>query len=230
MAHINSTLLWHKYAESYFKEGMKVLEISPVGYPSYYESHFLNKGISIDWNGLDVRVDYIGNAGENPKFTLSSEEYKYPFPSDHFDIVFADQVLSCVGYLWPWYQELVRITKPGGLIVIVTAYSYERCPSPIDSWRVSADGMLKLNEYFGLQTLQCVTESLELEHFGIKDEIGHYFPGTSFSNPRRDANKQNKINKIKRFWNNLVGYFPSLRMVLLNPVSCSFDTISIAQK
>ncbi len=231
MGHLNSNLLWHKYAETYFKNGGSILEIGPAGYPTYYEQQLKKNPANFKYVVLDIANDFISGAETNPNFILSKDPLKYPLDDDEFDIVFSDQVIAHVEYFWVWYGELIRVTKPGGYIITINAWSYPRCPSPIDAWRIHSDGMEVLNKYYNLETILCITESLELKKFGIPDKTGYYFPGASITNPHGGTSKKNlQINQAKALWNRLIGKVPGVRALLLNPVHASFDTINIARK
>lgn len=231
MGHLNSHLIWHKYAERYFETGKKVLEIGPAGFPTYFEKHLTQKGIHTDYHVLDLASDFISGAEHNPKFILATDPLNYPFSDNSFDIVFSDQVLAHVEFFWQWYGELKRITKPGGLIITINSYSYPSCPSPIDAWRVHSDGMKALNKFYELRTLESITSSEEMEYFGISKQPGSYFAGASFENPYGpDDNKNRRINSFKKGWNQIVGRIPKLRSFLMNPVQVAFDTITIARK
>ena len=231
MGHLNSHLIWHKHAELYFTADKEILEIGPAGYPTYYENELIKNKISSKYKVLDLSYEFISGAENNPYFILSTDPLKYPIEDNSFDVVFSDQVLAHVDYFWVWYGELMRITKPGGYIITINSYSYPRCPSPIDAWRVHSDGMKLLNQFYGLETISSVTESLELEKFNISQKTGYYYPGASISKPFGGfLNINLRINLIKNSWNQMIGRIPKLRSVLLNPVQVSFDTITIARK
>ncbi len=231
MGHLNSNLLWEKYASSLFSNGKQILEIGPAGYPSYYQKYAQQHNDIDTYHCLDVRTDFISGAEANPHFIYAKDGYHYPLEDDMYDIVFSDQVLAHVPFFWDWYKELKRIAKPGGLIITICSQSYPACPSPTDGWRVSADGMLALNEYVGLEVMLCKTESAEMEKFKIQRKPGHYFPGASIQNPYHAASDPNlKINLVKRNWNNIIGRIPGVRAFALNPVQVAFDTITIARK
>ncbi|MBW7840180.1 MAG: methyltransferase domain-containing protein, partial [Chitinophagaceae bacterium] len=186
MGHLNGRLLWHKYAESYFEKAESILEIGPLGYPTYYENILRKKSDKVEYKVLDIGSDFISGAEKNPNFILSKDPMDYPIGDNSFDIVFSDQVLETVDFIWVWYKELARITQPGGYVITINAYSYPRCPSPIDAWRVHSDGMKVLNQYSGLKTILSVTESLELEKYKVPLRTGAYFPGASITNPYGD--------------------------------------------
>ncbi len=231
MGHLNSNLLWHKYAEEYFLPGTSIVEIGPAGYPTYYEKKLRAKNIDLDYKVLDVSTDYISGAEANPNFILSCDPMHYAVEDDAFDIVFSDQVMAHVGLFWIWYQELIRITKPGGYIITICSKSYAQCPSPIDAWRIHSDGMQSLNDHYKLQTIHCSTESAEMEHFKVPKKTGYYYAGSSFIKPHgEDHNKVFTLNMLKNRWNKMIGSLPGIRAALLSPVQVAFDTISIAQK
>ena len=167
MWHLNSKLLWIKYAKEYFGKGAKVLEIGPSGNPSYFEKALSQRNLDITYHTLDVRTEFISGAENAANFILAEQPYNYPIADDTYDIVFSDMVIAHVPYFWDWYKELKRIVKPGGYIITICAYSYPPCPSPIDAWRVHSDGMKALNDYVGLQTILSITESLEKDAYNI---------------------------------------------------------------
>ncbi|MFT3980973.1 MAG: methyltransferase domain-containing protein [Ferruginibacter sp.] len=231
MGHLNSRLLWHKYAEQHFGKEDRVLEIGPQGYPSYYEQALQKKYDAPDYTVLDIRTNFISGAEQHPRFILSEDALHYPIEDNAFDIVFSDQVLAHVEYFWAWYGELIRITKKGGYIITINSYSYPSCPSPIDAWRVHSDGMKALNKYYNIETILSVTESAELAAFGIPEKTGYYFPGASVSKPYGGhSNKNLRINMVKKYWNKFAGLIPGFRSVAMNPSQVAFDTITIARK
>ena len=231
MAHLNAYLLWEKYAATYFSEANSILEIGPSAYPSFYEINTKRTNGYTIFKTIDLNLDYISNAPTNPNFIKANDPYHYPFPNHEFDIVFSDQVLAHVDRFWEWYIELARIVKPGGYVITINSYSYPLCPSPKDSWRVSSDGMKILNDYAGLKTIISITESLELEKFGIPKKSGFYYPGPSFVDPYNTGDiKLKTINRIKTSWNKFIFNIPILRALLMAPVNCAFDSITIAQK
>lgn len=231
MAHLNARLLWKKYAAQYFSEGKMILEIGPAGFPSFYQGIVNTDNVNVIYHSLDVQTDFISGAEKSECFILSEDPYNYPVEDNCYDIVFSDQVLAHVPFFWDWYKELVRITKPGGYIITICSQSYPSCPSPIDAWRVSSDGLEALNRYYKLETMVSSTESLEMELYKIRNATGHFFAGASIIKPYNESNnKVWQINKLKRVWNNIVGKIPILRAFMLNPVQLAFDTINIAQK
>jgi len=61
-----------------------------------------------------------------------------------FDITFSMDVLEHVDNPFDAAKECIRITKPGGLLVHRTLFSYRYHPSPNDYWRFTSQGLEKL--------------------------------------------------------------------------------------
>jgi SAM-dependent methyltransferase len=67
-----------------------------------------------------------------PEFSILA----LPFPDDHFDVVFSDQVLEHVeGNPFVALQESARVTRPGGYIIHTTCFFNEIHCQPDDFWR-----------------------------------------------------------------------------------------------
>lgn len=67
-----------------------------------------------------------------------------PFSDQTFDAVCTDQVLEHVAHPKAVATELLRITKPGGLIYSATPFMYPFHPSPKDYTRWSVEGLAML--------------------------------------------------------------------------------------
>ncbi len=229
--HLNGTLLFKKYALPYFKDNMKVLEIAPFGTPSFYMEIVNNH--NIQWFTLDISEKFIGTQNQNPYFILAKEPYRYPIEDQSFDIIISDQVIAHVNLFWVWMQELKRILKKEGHIITIASLSYPACPSPVDCWRIHADGMNALNEFLNLKTLLVKTESLELQYFGYPEKYNKIpnfrVQSESIATTNTKTPKILLVNKIKIFFNSIFYRIPLLRS-FLNPVRTAYDTISIAQK
>lgn len=75
---------------------------------------------------------------------LIAEAERLPFADHTFDAVVSEQVLEHVRGPWRAAQEIVRVTKPGGLIYTATPYMFPLHPSPKDYSRWSVDGLADL--------------------------------------------------------------------------------------
>ena len=58
--------------------------------------------------------------------------------SGSFDVVFSLDVLEHLKRPWEAIDECIRLTKPGGLLIHRTIFSYRYHPMPIDFWRFSS--------------------------------------------------------------------------------------------
>jgi SAM-dependent methyltransferase len=150
--HINSRLLFKKFAKELFKPGTRVLEIGPDKNPSTFNEIV---GInSIDWQTLDI------HPGVNLTY-LAKTEYSFSIADNTFDIVFSGQVIEHVRKPWIWMKELARVCKTGGQVITINPVSWPYHEAPIDCWRIFPEGMRALYEEAGLRVLLCKMESLE---------------------------------------------------------------------
>ncbi|MBT3217924.1 MAG: methyltransferase domain-containing protein [Proteobacteria bacterium] len=150
--HRNSFLLFEKYAQPYFDDAARVLEIGPSEFPSAYCAKVFRP--AMQWDTLDI--------AENSRLTYSGVgEYSFPVDDSTYDIVFSGQVLEHVRKIWRWMPELARVTKPGGLVITLSPVSYPYHAAPHDCWRAHPEGMRALCEDSGLVPELCLSESVE---------------------------------------------------------------------
>ena len=169
--HLNSELLFFKYAKEYFKPHMIIIEIGPDKVPSTYNS--LIEDTTISWDTLDI---YQSN-----KITYCvTEEYVYPINDNCYDIVLSGNVMEHVKKIWIWIKELARICKKGGYVIIINPVSWIYHEAPIDCWRAYPEGMKALYEEAGLEVVMSVWESLETPNYR------RYIPGISLQHHGRN--------------------------------------------
>lgn len=157
--HLNSRLLFEKYALDYFQPGLKVLEIGPNELPSIYQKLAQKPGVQ--WDTIDIQ--------NNPQLTYRmTGEYEFPIPTGTYDVVVSGQVLEHVKKIWVWMREISRVCKVGGTVISINPLSYGYHESPVDCWRVYPEGMRALYDDCGLDpTMSCV-EALEPTSLRIK--------------------------------------------------------------
>jgi len=226
--HLNSELVFKKFAQEYFTKDSKVLEIGADRLPTWY-SKTVNDS-SIDWYTLDIQAHWETiSIGEGKKEMtnqiLSKHEYDYPIEDNTFDIVFSAQVMEHVKNIWKWMDELKRITKPGGLIIIIApaSWPYHVAPQVVDCWRIYPDGMKALMEEKDLEILVNRFDSLE------KDLIPAYVPtvpGAGFGKMEDLNSKQTK---------KLFGYYKVISKILYvrnlkTPITVSYDSVCVVRK
>jgi SAM-dependent methyltransferase len=202
--HLNSRLLFEKYAREHFRSGMRVLEIGPDGSPTTYQS-IVDDG-SIGWDTVDLL--------EGPHVTFSaSSEYSFPIPDNAYDIVLSGQVIEHVRRIWAWMPEVARVCNPGGLVITINPVSWPFHQAPVDCWRIYPDGMKALYEDSGLDVLLSRWESLEATEFTS------HIPGRShpagYRPPRWPDWVQDAFRALSR-----AGF----------PVERAYDTVTIGRK
>ena len=165
--HLNSELLFRKYASPVFSDKQHVLEIGPTGFPSVYQ-RIVEKD-SIKWDTVDFAdTKYIGSANQFLTYPIN-DPYSFPIGNDKYDIVLSGQVIEHVEKIWLWLKELKRVTKNGGLIIIINPVSWPFHEAPLDCWRIFPSGIKALADEAGLEIILSLFESLEKEELGEKD-------------------------------------------------------------
>jgi len=152
--HLNSELLFTKYAKKYFKPGIRVLEIGPNSLPSKYYSLVRDRSVHWDTLGLD--------SSRFKRLTFRSKsEYNYPLDDNSYDIVLSGQVLEHVKKVWIWMKELARICNKGGHVITINPISWEYHEVPVDCWRVYPEGMRALYDEANLKVILSEFEDLD---------------------------------------------------------------------
>ncbi|ORX34742.1 S-adenosyl-L-methionine-dependent methyltransferase [Kockovaella imperatae] len=93
----------------------------------------------VQWTGLDLfAIERRPSQPSNVEYVKGNVLTGLDFPDGHFDIVHARHLITAVQNWRPVIDELVRITKPGGLII-----SVEIC-FPITVYNGTEEDTLKL--------------------------------------------------------------------------------------
>jgi ubiquinone/menaquinone biosynthesis C-methylase UbiE len=221
--HLNSKLLFQKYAVPYFKNNLKVLEIGPAGYPSAYQQVINNP--SITWDTVDFAdTTFIDNAVSNLSYKIS-DPYVFPIEDNVYDIVLSGQVIEHVEKIWEWLKEIKRVVKPDGLILTINPVSWPYHEAPIDCWRIFPNGIKALADENNLSVELNLFESLEEEYLKSIFQGQVCIPGKSYNY----ENSEKKINLILK-WNKIMHKIPKVKNYFTIPIEVSVDTISILKK
>jgi SAM-dependent methyltransferase len=157
--HLNSKLLFQKYALPYFSDGMRVLEIGPDGSPSTYQKLVNKPGIT--WHTIDMF--------DSPQLTYRNrDEYCFPIEAASYDLVLSAQVIEHVRKIWKWMAEVSRVCRPGGTIITINPVSFRYHEAPIDCWRIYPDGMKALYDEAEIDMVHSTAEALEPLSHGLK--------------------------------------------------------------
>lgn len=133
---INRALL--RYGEA---ESASVLDVGSRDVNGTYRPLIEERGWS--YTGLDV--EYGPNVD-----VVTDNPYRYPFKTGQFDIVISGSVAYLVLDLVSWVKELVRVTRPGGLIAVVTpSYKKPHAADYPDYWRMTDEALQALFENTG---------------------------------------------------------------------------------
>lgn len=223
--HLNSYLLFKKYALDYIKPGMTVIELGAFGPSPYYD---LVKPPDGSWHTLNLTGNTIMAGWQHHIET--KDEYSFPIAGNTYDVVVSGQVIEHVKDIFSWMEELYRIVKPGGLVITVNPVSWPYHEAPVDCWRIFPDGMKALSEKAGFRLLLSNFECLEPMHYGYSEKVlerpNFTLPGISIAD---DDFKIFSINPVKFRLNNFLRHIPLVR-AFMSPVRVAYDTISIAQK
>lgn len=144
-----------KELDRYDRDGLpSVLDVGSLDVNGNHRKMIEDRGWS--YTGLDLvpgkNVDVVAYGPYD--FDLGDR------PEDLFDIVISGSTMEHVQAIWRWVPELVSCLKPGGLLAIVTHWSFPEHRYPLDCWRIMPDGM----EYLFDQTAR-----LERYHIRIAD-------------------------------------------------------------
>jgi SAM-dependent methyltransferase len=103
--------------------------------------------------------EYVGlDVAEGPNVdVVAKDPYKFPFKEGEFDVVISGSTMEHVQATWKWVPELARVLRPGGLLCIVTHWSFPEHRYPVDCWRILPDGMTFLFD-----------ETHKLENYDVK--------------------------------------------------------------
>lgn len=94
-------------------------------------------------------IHYIGSdiaAGPNVDVVVAVSE-DFPFQDASFDAVIASSVFEHDIAFWATFLEMVRVTKPGGLIYINAPSNGSFHQFPVDNWRFYPDAGLALEKW-----------------------------------------------------------------------------------
>jgi ubiquinone biosynthesis O-methyltransferase len=120
------------------KDRVKDKRILDVGCGDGVLAYFLSRtGASV--SGIDGSVEAVSYAKEKNQnreidFQVASA-YDLPFADNHFDLVVSSEVIEHIDDVAAYLQEIKRVLKPGGSIIISTPVRYTE--KPLDQMHVT---------------------------------------------------------------------------------------------
>lgn len=103
------------------------------------------------WNYIGV--DFVDAKGVDVVISSASE---LPFCDDYADATVSTSCFEHAEFFWLTFNEMVRITKPGGFIYINAPSNGDYHRYPVDCWRFYPDSGLALQNWATQQGFDCV--------------------------------------------------------------------------
>ncbi|MCW2747744.1 MAG: SAM-dependent methyltransferase [Nocardioidaceae bacterium] len=94
--------------------GMRVLDVG--GGPGYFATAFREAGAT--YHALDADLGELSGLGDPEAGTVLGSGMALPFRDGSFDVTYSSNVLEHVPQPWTMADEMVRVTRPGGLIYL----------------------------------------------------------------------------------------------------------------
>lgn len=120
--------------------------------------------------------EYVGvdiEPGKNVDIVVP--EFEYPFEDGAFDVVISGSTMEHVTAIWRWVPELVRVLRPGGLLVIVTHAAWWLHEHPVDCWRILPDGFAYLFDLTESLTDYMIMIEKETDILGSAFKVGEEY-------------------------------------------------------
>lgn len=208
-------MLFERYAAEMFSNEKSVLEIGPDSFPSSLRQICGSK-FSV-WDTIDLYDDH--------RLTYKAiSDTRFPVPDCSYDVVLAANVIEHVRKPWIWLNEVARICKPGGLVIIVSPISWPYHEAPIDCWRIYPEGMRALFEEAALDTV--------VSEFG--SEEGRRFKKVI---PGRSPETANALVHLlyyslfrKRLHMAPSRIYEALAFLFRGRIECAYDCIGVGRK
>ncbi len=136
--HLSASLIGQKALELYTEPSFKkVLEVGSLDVNGSLRDHNVE---NLEWTGVDFEV---GNGVD----VVITDPYSYPFESDTYDMILASSVFEHSEFFWILFMEMVRLTKPGGVIYLNAPSNGAVHRYPVDVYRFYPDSAKALVNY-----------------------------------------------------------------------------------
>lgn len=133
---------------------MKIIDIGAYDVNASYRPLFGKPGWV--YQGVDIA------AGPNVDVVLNSV-YELPFESNSIDVIVSGQTFEHIEFFWLTWQEMVRVLKPGGHIILIAPSRGQEHRYPVDCWRFYPDGFRALGKLGQLEVLDVQTSFLPVK-------------------------------------------------------------------
>ena len=140
---------------------LKVLDVGSMSvnanYPHTYREH------------MDPAWTYVGcdiAAGKNVDLVQFSP-YRIQDAPGEYDVGISGQCLEHVEYPWLLAQEMARMLRRRGLLILTAPWQYKVHRYPLDCWRLLPDGMAALLRYAGLRVIETYIRETDCWGVGV---------------------------------------------------------------
>jgi SAM-dependent methyltransferase len=171
--HLESLVAMTQLVERAPRSTVHVLDVGSMDINGTFKPLIMSKG----WKYIGLDLEPGPNVDVVPP-----GPYDYGFLDDSFDLVISGSAMEHVELPWLWLPELVRVLRPGGLLCIVTHWSFYVHRHPVDCWRVLPDGMKALFNWEG-----------NLERYDIRIINDHDIAASAF---KKEKVRENTIHKL----------------------------------
>lgn len=146
--HQNSLLAFTQFALPLIAPGTRVLEVGPHKKQGYRQATLdsAEEHNGTVWTFCD-RAAPEGKQG----WIGMPDDYSIDSADSIYHTVLAGQVIEHVRKPWLWVPELARVTRRGGMVVLIGPVSWAHHNAPVDCWRIWPEGYRALFEEAGLE-------------------------------------------------------------------------------
>ena len=108
---------------------------------------FVRRGVPVDYYGVDLGV---GDPAWEFRVSAVADLHQLPFAADAFDKVVCTEVLEHVDEPERVFEELVRVLRPGGHLLLAVPFVWHTHQEPFDRYRFSRFAVERLVEKYEL--------------------------------------------------------------------------------
>jgi SAM-dependent methyltransferase len=137
------------YLGSYAKQPLDVLDVGSRAIGTASASH-RSTILANGWNYLGIDLE----AGENVDLVVADGYDWKEIVDDRYDVVLCSQVLEHARYPWRLMQEIARVLRPRGLVLMIAPSAGPVHRYPEDCFRYFPDGLPALASAAGLRIVE----------------------------------------------------------------------------
>ncbi|MCH9696983.1 MAG: class I SAM-dependent methyltransferase [Gammaproteobacteria bacterium] len=141
--------LSQRYLSPLKERSLAIFDIGSYDVNGSYKQLFEHENWS--YTGIDMREGpNVDKVMRNP--------YRLPIKTHEADIIVSGQAFEHIEYFWISWLDMVRATKPGGMIFLIAPSRGPEHRYPVDCWRFYPDGYRALAKFGNLELLEVSTD------------------------------------------------------------------------